>query len=504
MRDTFTLAIDVGTGSVRAALMDADGGIAALAAREQAQIVARFGWSEQAPQAWWDGVAASIRELLDRYPDAARRIGMVVACGQMHATVLIDAQGRLVRDTAALWNDKRTSDLVRCHEALHSDDNGAPNYLARTANPATTAWPAFKLQWLRDHDPGAWRQAWKVLVPKDFINYRLCGEVSIDRTEAACSFLMDPRTGGWSETTCQEMGLRMDMLPSIRQPMDRLGAVTQTAARETGLLAGTPVLVGASDFATGLLGSGVCRPGMGSEMIGTSCIITLVASEPTLHREVCNLGTIEGDWGSFMLLESGGDAMRWARRALHGASLSYEELVQHAGTAPAGSAGLFFVPYLSGERLGAHRNARAQFFGLAALHGSAHMDRAVLEGVAFAVNRHIRKLESAQGSRLERLVASGGGARTPLWLRIKASVYGLPVAVPQEAECGLVGCAAMAQTAMGKFANVQLASERLVRLGAEVMPDPRWQEIYERMQPVFDKLYLHSQALYDDLDGLVS
>lgn len=503
MRDRLTLAIDVGTGSVRAALMASDGTIAAVASCEQAQIVARFGWSEQSPQAWWDGVTTSVRQLLDRDPGAARRIGAVVACGQMHGTVLVDANGQLVRETAALWNDKRATDHVHRYEAEHANSQGQPDYLARTANPATPAWPAFKLQWLRDHDPGAWRQTWKMLVPKDFINFKLCDEVAIDRTEAACSFLMDPRTGDWSETTCQEMGLRMDVLPPIRQPTERLGAVTEKAARATGLLAGTPVLVGASDFATGLLGSGVCRPGMGSEMIGTSCIVTLMGAEPTLHREVCNLGTVEGGWGSFMLLESGGDAMRWAQRALHSSSLSYGELVQHAATAPPGSAGLLFLPYLTGERLGAHRNARAQFFGLAALHGSAHMDRAVLEGVAFSVKRHLRQLESAQGHRLERLVASGGGARTHLWLRIKASVYGLPVVVPQEAECGLVGCAAMAQTAMGDFATVQQAADRLVRWGPEVLPDPQWQEVYGRMQPVFDKLYLHSQALYDDLDGLV-
>lgn len=498
MRPELTLAIDVGTGSARAALMNAQGAIVAVAAREQTQTVLHFGWSEQAPRDWWSGVVASIRELLERVPDARSRIAMVVACGQMHGTVLLSDKGALTRDTAPLWNDKRTSAHVAAYEAAHT----STDYLQRTANPATPAWPAFKLQWLRDHDAQAYQSAWKVLVPKDYINFQLTGEVAMDRTEAACSFLMDPQSGDWSAHTCDEMGLDIRKLPPIRNPLDILGAVTAAAAAETGLAAGTPVLVGASDFATGLLGSGVCQPGMGSEMIGTSCIITLVAPKPTLHAEVCNLGTVEGGWGAFMLLESGGDAMRWARRALHGAQISYAELVDNAATAAAGSEGLFFVPYLTGERLGRHRNARAQFFGLGAAHGAAHMDRAVLEGVAFAVQRNIAQLEAAQGHKLERLVASGGGARTQLWLRIKASVYGLPIAVPREAECGLVGCAAMAQTALGHFSSVQQAAQALVQYEADVLPDPRWQDMYRRMQPVFEKLYVHSQAMYNDLDGL--
>ncbi len=497
-RPELTLAIDVGTGSARAALMDANGAIVAAAAREQLQIVPRFGWSEQAPLAWWNGVVASIRELLDRVPDARSRIAIVVACGQMHGTVLVDAEGALARNTAPLWNDKRTNAYVAAYEARHAE----ADFLRRTANPATPAWPAFKLQWLRDHDPQAYQSTWKMLVPKDFINFKLTGEVAIDRTEAACSFLMNPVTGNWSAQTCDELDLDIQKLPPIRSPLDIVGGVTAAAAAATGLAAGTPVLVGASDFATALLGSGVCHPGMGSEMIGTSCIITMVSPKPTLHGEVCNLGTVEGDWGAFMLLESGGDAMRWARRALHGSQLSYSELVDNAATVPAGSKGLFFIPYLTGERLGQHRNARAQFFGLGAMHGSAHMDRAVLEGVAFAVQRNIVQLEAAQGQKLERLVASGGGARTEFWLRIKASVYGVPIAVPREAECGLVGCTAMAQTALGYFSSVQDAAQALVHFEADVLPDPAWQDIYRRMQPVFEKIYQHSQAMYNDLDAL--
>jgi xylulokinase len=278
--------------------------------------------------------------------------------------------------------------------------------------------------------------------------------------------------------------------------------MTEDAARETGLSAGLPVLVGGGDYPVALLGSGVCRPGLGSDVTGTSSIVTVVSEKPLLDAEICNVGTPEGNWGAFMLLESGGDAMRWARRAFHEKALGYDDIVAKAAEAPAGSEGLFFLPYLVGERLGRHRNARAQFFGITAGHGLAHLHRSILEGVAFAVRRQIGVMETNSGRTLERVIASGGGAKTALWLRIKASAYGIPIVVPQEPECGVVGCAILAATAEGRFSSLEQGADVLVRYADEVAPDPRWADTYARMQPIFEKLYRHAQALYDDLDRL--
>jgi xylulokinase len=500
MTKDLSLAIDVGTGSVRAALVDDQGRVLAIAAQEHEQIVPAFGWSEQRPMDWWHGVVHAIRGVLDQVEGARSRIAAIAACGQMHGTVLIDDDGGLTRETVPLWNDKRTVDHVTAFEAAHSPQN----YLRESSNPPTPAWPAFKLQWIRDNDPDAYRRATAVMMPKDFINLRLTGERAMDRTEACASFLMNPETGDWSDTMCTMLGLDRSKLLPIRNPLDVLGAVTQAAARETGLLAGTPVLVGCADYPAALLGSGVCRPGLGSEVMGTSSIITAISRKPLLDPSISNVGTVEGNWGAFMLLESGGDAMRWARRAFHEKQLGYAEIVEKAAQAPAGSERLFFVPYLAGERFGDHRNARAQFFGLAAAHGLAHMHRAVLEGVAFGVKRHINILEKASGEKLERVIASGGGARTKLWMTIKASVYNIPIVVPQEAECGIVGCAAMAATATGQFGSIEAAAGRYVSFADEILPNPSWTEAYRPMQAFFEKLYYHSQALYDDLDRLPS
>jgi xylulokinase len=495
--ETYYLAIDIGTGSVRAALVDAHGAIRSLAAREHEQIVPRYGWSEQRPADWWQGAAGAIREVMESVPNAAANIAAICACGQMHGTVLIDADGELTRETAPLWNDKRTLIQVAAFRANHD----AASYLPLTANPATPAWPGFKLQWLKQNEPQAYDRATTVFMSKDYINFRLTGERAWDWSDASTSFLMDPETRTWSQPMLDALGLDSRKLPSIRSPQDILGSVTAEAARATGLREGTPVLVGGADYPLSVLGSGVYAPGLGSDITGTSSIITVIADTPMLHPEVSNVATAEGLWGRFMLLDSGGDAMRWARRAFHENTLSYDAVAQKAADAPVGSEGLFFLPYLTGERLGEHSNSRAQFFGIGAKHGTAHLHRAVLEGVAFGVRRHIGVIESA-GARMERLVAASGGAKAALWLEIKASMYRTPILVPAQLECGVMGCAILAATAHGQFARLGDAVAAFVKFEREVQPDPRASDTYDRMMPIFERLYASSQQFYDDLDRL--
>lgn len=496
-RDLY-LSIDVGTGSARAALLDRSGAILAVEAVEEEQLVPSFGWAEQRPDDWWTGVARATKSVLARIDNARDRIAAVCACGQMHGNVLVDERGELLLETAPLWNDKRSLDIVTAFER----DNPPDSYLAESGNPPTPAWPGFKLVWLREHNPKAYAATRAVIMPKDYINLRLTGEVAMDTGDASCTFLMSPTTRAWSPAMVKKLGLDADKLPPIREPLDILGAVSAAAAAETGLREGTPVMVGGADYPVALLGSGTCREGLVSDVTGTSCILTLIAKRPLLDPEISNVATVEGNWGPFVLLETGGDGMRWARRAFHEKALSYAEISAKAAEAPAGSDGLFFLPYLTGERLGQHRNARAQFFGLGAAHGLAHLHRAVLEGVAFAAARHMRIMEEAAGTKVTRVIASGGGAKTSLWLEIKASIYGVPVVVPSEPECGLIGCAAIAATATGQFASIQDAVDAFVHYDTEVLPNPAWVERYAEMRPFFARLYRHSQALYDDLDRL--
>lgn len=496
MRDLY-LTFDVGTGGLRSALVDESGKILAFAHAEHEQIVPQYGWSEQRPAAWWQGTVATIRLVLDKVPGAAGRIAAICGCGQMHGSVLVDADGNLTRDAALLWNDKRSAPQVAAFAAQIPPDR----YFAMTANLPAPAWPAFKLLWLMEHEPSAVDRAATLLMPKDWINLNLTGLRAQDVTEASLSFLIDAGTRDWSRAMIDLTGIPGRLLPPLHEPGEILGGLTPEAASLLGLQAGIPVLVGCGDYPMALLGSGVRKPGMGSDVTGTSTIITLLHDRPVLDPAVSNVISGSGVWGAMTLLDAGGDAVRWARRAFHENHRSYAEVADDAARAEAGAKGLFFLPYLTGERFGAHRNSRAQFFGLTAGHGLPELHRAVLEGVAFSVRQQLDALQAGHG-RPEVIVAASGGAKSALWLQIKASMYGVPYIVPEELECGIVGASMLAAVASGQVADLDDATARMVRYGAEVLPDPAAAERYDRMMPIYSRLYRAAQDFYDDLDGL--
>lgn len=497
-RDLF-LAIDVGTGSCRAALVDAGGRIHAIAHREHDQIVPRHGWSEQRPADWWDGTVHSIRAVIAQVPDAAARVAAICACGQMHGTVLVDAEGRLTRDTAPLWNDKRTVPQVEGFSTRAPLDEAAQI----TANAPAPAWPAFKLAWLMDHDPAAIDRAAHVLMPKDWINLNLTGIAAQDETEASLSYAMDWQSRDWSSRMVDLTGIPRRLLPSLRKPSDILGPLTAAAAQAVGLPVGIPVLVGAGDYPMALLGSGALMPGTGSDVTGTSTIITLIQPEPVIAEGVSNVLSAAGAWGSFTLLDAGGDAVRWARRAFHDNALSYADVDAAAARSVAGANSLLFLPYLSGERFGTHRNSRAHFVGLTAAHGLPDLHRAVLEGVAFSVRMELDRLQGGHG-RPERIIAASGGAKSRLWLSIKASMYRTPYLVAEEPECGVIGAGILMSVATGAARDLSDATARMVRLTEEIPPDPQQSDRYDRMMPIYADAYRAMQPFYDRLDALAT
>jgi xylulokinase len=497
MKKDLLLAIDVGTGSVRAALITPSGATLAFAAKEHEQIVPRFGWSQQSPQIWWEGAIFSIRSVIGNVDSAAERIAAIAACGQNHGSVLIDDAGELVLKEVPLWNDKRTRQIVDRFRQEQSIDALLPI----AANPPTVAWPAFKLAWIKQNEPRAYQAARTLLMPKDYINFKLTGERSIDFTEASCSYLFDARTRSWSTDIIDLLGLDPGKLPRLSSPCDVLGVITDEAARATGLQAGTPVAVSAGDFPVALLGAGVTRPGMGCDLTGTSTLIALLSKEPVLDPFITNIEGIVGGWAAFTIVDAGGDAMRWARRAFHEKGYSYEQVISLAESVSPGSDKLLFLPYLNGERLARRPNSRAQYFGLTSGHGAGHLHRAVMEGVAFASRRNIELMQS-KGNRLDRMVAAAGGAKTRLWLEIKASIYNCPMLTLAEPECGILGCAMLGGVTAGLFSNLHEAVSKLVRYNREILPNPEWVDRYQRMQALFNDLYESSEQFWDRLDQL--
>ena len=490
------LAIDVGTGSVRAALFTHAGRMLAVSAREHDQIIPAFGWAEQRPADWWEGAVQSIRRVLERVERAAHRVSAIAACGQMHGTVLVDADGGLALDSVQLWNDKRSSGEVTAFVAAHDVDALWPV----TANPPSVAWPGFKLQWIARRQPEALARAASLLMPKDYVNFRLTGTLGMDESDASCTYLWDARNGDWSPELARLLGIDVRLLPPVRAAHVLIGAVTPKAAAETGLLVGTPVAAGTSDFAATLLGSGVSSDRRGSDITGTSTLMTAYTLKPSPDPVVTNMRTADGAWAAFTILDAGGDAMRWARRAFHNNEIDYDAIVSMAQAAPPGSDRLLFLPYLNGERLGGAVNARGEFFGLASGHNAGHLHRAVMEGVAFAARRNLSVLQRKTGP-IDSIVAAAGGARG-LWLEIKASVYDRPIAVPAQAEAGITGCAMIAALAVGAAGDWEETRRRFVSFADEILPNPAWRDRYLRYAEVFDMLYDSNRSLWQRLDAL--
>ncbi|CFQ91159.1 MULTISPECIES: xylulokinase [Yersinia] len=493
------LTLDIGTGSTRAGLVMCTGEILGFAQREYDQITSQAGWAEQPPSLWWQSACECTQELLVRFAEYRPRIAAVGVCGQMHGTVLLDADGELVVDRALLWNDKRSQPQVDNFKQQQAPEP----WLALLNNPPAAAWPAFKLCWLRENHPEQWAQVATVLMPKDYINFRLCGVRATDYSEASCYYLMDSATQTWSETALNQFQLRRDQLPALYLSSDVIGQIDQSAAAATGLPVGIPVVAGAADMAATLLGSGVYQPGTASDSTGTSTLLTVVAKQPLLDPWVNNLHLANSAWGGFTILDAGGDAMRWARMALNDSRLNHQQMLDLAANVSPGAEGLLFLPYLTGERLAEHTNSRAQFFGLQRKHRQEHLYRAVLEGVALAALRNLQQLRRCT-QEPDAMIASGGGARSALWLQIKSSAYNLPILQTRNQENGTTGCAIIAGVGIGLFSSFAQGVSRTVSIEREITPDPRLHEHYLRCFELFEQLYGQAQSLYEQLDVISS
>lgn len=487
------LALDIGTGSVRAGVIDLKGRILARSAVAHDTHFPRHGWVEQAPQAWWAGVKTCLRGLLQGlerdHPEAA--LQALVCCGQMHAPVLVDAAGDPVQHRVPLWNDKRAFET-----AAEINARIAAGDFPAAINSATTAWPGIKLLWLSRHDPDALARAATLLMPKDYVNLRLTGQHAMDWSEAGSSFLSDPSRGSWSEAAAQSLGLDPALLPPLHAADSILGTVTAAAAAETGLPEGLPVLTGTGDYPCALLGSGVTQPGQVSDITGTSFLLTTLTPRPLCHPQVMNLAMTPAHWGAFAVVDAAGDAIRWAQRTLDRGQRDYAALSEEAATVPAGADGLIFLPYLTGERLGRGEASRAGFLGLTAAHGPAHLHRAVMEGVVLAMQDATRPIREAFNAP-DQIIAAAGGARSDLWLQIKANVFDAAILPTVEPESGLIGCACLGFAALGHFASPVEAAGALVRHREPILPDPAEVARYADLAALFTRLRLAMEPVND-------
>jgi xylulokinase len=474
---TRLVGLDVGTTGVKALAVSPDGDVLARAEETYELSTPQPGWAEQDPEDWWRAAERALAKLGGE-PTA---IGL---SGQMHGLVVLDDQDRVLRPSI-LWNDQRTE--AECAEI--EERIGLSRLIQLTGNRALTGFTAPKLLWLRRHEPETYARIAHMLLPKDYVRLRLTGEHAIDVADASGTLLFDVAGRRWSEEMLEALEVDPSWLPRALESPE----VSGTTAT------GVPVAAGAGDQAAAALGVGVDRPGPVSVVLGTSGVVFAAlpgfAADPRARvHAFCH--AVPGAWHAMGVMLSAAGSLRWLREAL-GSRLGYEELVTAAEEWPALAEGLTFLPYLTGERTPhADPHARAAFVGLTLRHDLGALVRAVLEGVAYGLRDSLELLREL-GVDPRAGHASGGGARSELWLRILASVMGLPIRRAATDEGSAFGAALLAGVAGGVFRDVHEAVAACVRLGDAVEPDPQWSAAYDRGYRRFRQLYPALRPLED-------
>ena len=479
------LGIDIGTGGTRAILIDEIGTVLATETAEHPPFATPdVGWAEQDPDDWWNAAVIAIQKIVSAFP--AESIGAIGLTGQMHGSVLLDKNNKPLRP-ALLWCDQRTE--RQCHEIVKTI--GAERVIELVSNPAITGFTLPKLLWVRENEPATWDTVASILLPKDYVRLKLSGDKAIDVADASGTLLFDVRNRKWAQEMIDAFKIDPQILPNVFESIEVTGTISKTVATQTGLSEGTPIVAGAGDNAAGAVGMGVTKPGTVSCTIGTSGVVFGVTEEPRFDARgrihtMCH--AIAGRWHNTGVTLAAGLSLKWFRQNFGGGK-SYDELTREAEAIAAGADDAIWLPYLVGER-SPHLdpNARAAFVGLTARHSSAHLTRAVLEGVAFSL-RDSLEIFKENGASVETIRLGGGGARSPLWCQIQADVYGQDVVTLQADEGAAFGAALLAGVGIGIWKTVDQACEVTVCVEEVFSPIPENVAVYDRQFEKYRQLY---------------
>ena len=489
---TYLLGIDVGTGGTRAIVVNETGRIVGSATDEHVPFASpKIGWAEQDPRDWWRASCGAVRGALTKAGIGGDAITAVGFSGQMHGSVLLDDRGEVVRP-ALIWCDQRTD--AQCRDI--TETVGAERLIQLTSNPALTGFTLPKLLWVRDNEPDAWDRVKSVMLPKDYVRFRLTGDRATDVADASGTLLFDVGGRRWSKEMLEEFELPATLLPRAYESPEVTGTISAAGAEATGLRAGTPVVAGGGDQSAGAVGMGIVRPGAVSATIGTSGVVFAATDRPALDPKgrvhtFCH--AVPGRWHIMGVTQGAGLSLRWFRdqfgtRASDGRD-PYEHLTEEAASVPAGADGVLWAPYLMGERtphLDPH--ARAALIGLAASHTRAHVIRAILEGVTFSLKDSFSIFEEMKVP-VGNVRLGGGGARSLLWRQIQADVYGYPVEIVEAEEGAAYGAALLAGVGGAVWRTVEDACDAVVRVDRTVKPDEADRAALAKQYEAFRAIY---------------
>jgi xylulokinase len=479
------LGLDISTTGAKALLIDERGAVVASHTTAQSLSVPQPLWSEQNPDDWWSGMVASIRKVLEQ-TGAKESIVALGLTGQMHGLVCLDSTGRVLRP-AMLWNDQRTQ--TEC-DAI-TETIGEKRLITLTGNRALTGFTAPKILWVRNHEPEIYDQIAHILLPKDYIRFRLTGAYATDLAGASGTLLLDVANRTWSNEVLNALGIPFEWMPKTHEGPAITGLINDLAAQETGLNAGTPVIAGGGDQGAQAVGVGAVSPGIAALTVGTSGVVfaplASYAYEPEgrLHA-FCH--AVPGQWHFMGVMLSAAGSLQWYRDML-APDTDFDTLLAEIADIAPGSDGLIFLPYLTGERT-PHPDplARGAFVGLTVGHTRAHMTRAVIEGVSFGLRDSFELIKQSEAGReIKQIRVSGGGAKNPLWLQMLADVLNAPLVTVEALEGAAYGAALLAGVGAGVWADVQEASNN-VQVGEEVHPGEQ-SVAYEDAYALYRSLY---------------
>jgi xylulokinase len=504
----YLLGIDIGTSATKTLLADARGRVLCAAAAEYPCQAPRPAWSEQEPELWIRAAARTVRQVLGRAPRG--RVLALGLSGQMHGSVFIDRAGRVLRP-AILWNDQRTA--AECAE-ITSRAGGLPQLLRLVSNPALAGFTAPKILWVRRHEPRLFERAAKVLLPKDYVRYRLTGELATEVSDASGTLLLDVRRRRWCRPLMEKLEIDPDLMPRCYESPEVTGELSAAGARLLGLPRGIPVVGGGGDNAAGAVGNGIVRRGLVSASIGTSGVVFAHAEEPQmdpLGRVHTFCTTVPGKWHVMGVVLAAGGSLQWYRNTLGERYLAeaarrkvdpYELITAEAARAPLGSRGLYFLPYLTGERTPhGDPDARGCWVGLSNMHGRAELARSVMEGITYAMRDSLEIIRQ-MGVPVGEIRATGGGARSRFWRQMQADVYGQAVWTINASEGPAYGAALLAGVGAGVWSSVPEASAAAVRTTSRTAPNRKSRAGYEARYPQFRRLYAHLKSDFAEMARL--
>jgi xylulokinase len=493
----YFVGVDVSTTATKALLVDASGKVVASAATEYPFETPRPQWSEQEAGLWWDGAVGSIRAALASSGVDPAQIAGVGLTGQMHGLVLMDAAGTPLRP-AILWNDQRTA--AECDEIRAR--LGRRRLIEITGNDALTGFTAPKALWVRRNEPDLYARARHILLPKDYVRYKLTGDYAMDMADGAGTILMDLKGRRWSDEVLAALDIPPEWMPPLYEGPQITGRIHAAAAQATGLKAGTPVIAGGGDQAAQAVGVGAVVEGVAALTLGTSGVVFASTDGPFIEPEgrlhaFCH--SVPGKWHLMGVMLSAAGSLRWYRDVFT-PGMGYDDLLAPAAHILAGSEGLLFLPYLTGERT-PHPDplARGAFVGVTVRHSRAHFTRAVLEGVAFGLRDSFELIRASGAAAIRQVRISGGGARSGLWRQILADVFNAELATVNTTEGAAFGAALLAGVGAGVWPDVETACAAVIRITGQVKPDPagvdayqpyyqRYRELYPALSPVFHRL----------------